>query len=154
MAFGLEFRSASSHPFIVCTTGASLENVSWQSEGGYCRDKSLTCCPSSYSYFVPSLFKIRMCETGTWAMLCLLRCPSQIKLRLCYSTPCLLVGCFQSIDFVARAPVYLRGPGMLTQAWCGHQNWCFCPGVSSWCREKLVMEEVLVLLLTISFAFW
>lgn len=52
-----------------------------------------------------------------------LRCPSQIKPWLCYSTPCLMEGCFQSIGFDAAAPVYLRGPGMLMQVWCDHQNW-------------------------------
>lgn len=41
---------------------------------------------------------------------------------------------------------------MLPQAQCGPQESCVCPGMCSRCHELLEMEEVLVLLLTVSSA--
>lgn len=83
---------------------------------GIAERNSLHVFPPLYLYFVHSLFKIWICNTLMWAMLCVLRCPSQIKPWLRYSTPCLMEGCFQSIDFGATAPVYLRG----LRCWCKH----------------------------------
>lgn len=62
--------------------------------------------------------------------------------------------CSESIGLGAKMPVDFRGPGILPQVWCGHQKWCFCAGVCSQHYEQLVTEVVLVLLLTVSPAFW
>lgn len=88
-----------------------------------------------------------------WYGLCCVSSDALPKSNLGFVIPCLMKGCFQSIDFGATAPVYLRGLGCWWK--CGVVvRSGVCPGVSSWCPEQLVIEELLVLLLTISFAFW
>lgn len=72
----------------------------------------------------------------------------------CYSALYLMEWCSESIGLGAKMPVDFRGHGILPQVWCGHQKWCFCAGVCSQHYEQLVSEVVLVLLLTVSPAFW
>lgn len=79
VAFGLEFRSASSLPVTVCTTGAALGSVLLQSEGT-AEANPLLAVPLPYSYFVsvPSS-KYGFVKFMMWATFCHLRCLSQIK---------------------------------------------------------------------------
>lgn len=119
----------------------------------------LLAVPLPHSYFICSLFKIRICKT------CDVGCalsphmpfPNQtLAFRTGFVTPLhtLWSDVLNPLVFGAEAPVYFRGPGMLPQVWCGPQKWRFCPGLCSQHCVQLVVEEVLVLLLTVSFAFW